>query len=188
MIARRTPEIVIIIEEPQLAHKKVLETIIYPILDQGEIKDSKGNTVYFDRAILLFPTNAGQQYTSLDREKLLKGAGALAATAAKIAPEIPKMAASPQNWGMAKSFMMDAVASGYNPSKQGDLNAYMHDYNARLSKDFAPEKLSQPDPFRKYNGSNLVKVKYPDGSVVKCKFSKVEADLRAGRCSIVKKK
>ncbi len=127
-------------------------------------------------------------FAFLDRERLMKGAGALAATAAKIAPEIPKRATNPQNWGMAKSFMMGATASGLDPSKQDDLDAYMHAYNARALANLPQVLPSQADPFRNYNGSSLVKVKYPDGNVVKCKFSKVEADLRAGRCSILKKK
>jgi hypothetical protein len=127
-------------------------------------------------------------FAFLDRERLMDGAGALAATAAKIAPEIPKQAANPQNWGMAKSFMMGASASGYDPTRKEDLDGYMAGYAAQQLMGLSRESASTPDPFRKYNGSSLVKVKYPDGSVVKCKFSKVEADLRAGKCSIVKKK
>ncbi len=127
-------------------------------------------------------------FAFLDRERLMKGAGALAATAAKMAPEIPKQAANPQNWGMAKSFMMGASASGFNPSRQEELDGYMAGYAAQQLMGLSRESASKPDPFRKYNGSSLVKVKYPDGSVVKCKFTKVEADLRAGKCAVVKKK
>ncbi|MCF8247318.1 MAG: hypothetical protein K9J37_19825 [Saprospiraceae bacterium] len=127
-------------------------------------------------------------FSFLEREKRMKGAGALAATAAKLAPEIPKRAGNSQNWGMAKSFMMGASASGYDPTNESDLNAYFQRYNASQIANLSQGTTSQPDPFRKYNGSSLVKVKYPDGIIVKCKFSKVEADLRAGKCSIVKKK
>jgi hypothetical protein len=127
-------------------------------------------------------------FAFLDRERLMKGAGTLAATAAKIAPEIPKLAASPRNWGMAKSFMMGASASGYDPTNKEDLDSYMSAYSAGALANLAQGLPPQADPFRNYNGSSLVKVKYPDGNVVKCKFSKVEADLQAGRCAIVKKK
>ncbi len=127
-------------------------------------------------------------FAFLDRERLMKGAGALAATAAKIAPEIPKQAANPQNWGMAKSFMMGAMGSGYDPTRQEDLDSFMSAYSSGALTNLAQGLPPQSDPFRNYNGSSLVKVKYPDGNVVKCKFSKVEADLKAGRCAIVKKK
>ena len=127
-------------------------------------------------------------FAFLDRERLMKGAGALAAVATKIAPEIPKQAGNSSNWGMAKSFMMGAMGSGFDPSKPEDLDAYMSAYSAGTLANLSQGLPPQADPFRNYNGSSLVKVKYPDGSVVKCKFSKVEADLRAGRCAVVKKK
>jgi hypothetical protein len=136
----------------------------------------------------LFGAGLAAFFTFLNREKRMNGADTLAKTAAKIAPEIPKEAANPEKWGMAKSFMMGALASGYDPANPDEMNAYMTAYNANLALQYSAGALGQPDSFRNYSGSSLVKVKYPDGNVVKCKFSKVEADLRAGKCTIVKKK
>lgn len=69
---RKTPYILIMLDEIQRAHLNVLKTIIYPILDQGEIKDSQGRTVYFDKAIILGPTNAGEQFAAMPREEIVK--------------------------------------------------------------------------------------------------------------------
>lgn len=163
---------------------KWTETVLRAVCLEWIPKKMSADAEFFEH----FGNGLAAFFAFLDRERLMKGAGALAATAAKIAPEIPKLAANPQNWGMAKSFMMGASASGFNPSRPEELDGYMAAYVAQQLLGLSHGSTSKPDPFRNYNGSSLVKVKYPDGSVVKCKFSKVEADLRAGRCEVVKKK
>ncbi len=45
----------------------------------------------------------------------------------------------PRNFGMAKSFMMKGRSTGYDMTKDADMQAFMLDYNSRL--------LSQPEAF-----------------------------------------
>jgi hypothetical protein len=125
----------------------------------------------------------------LERENLMHGAGKLAKRAAEIAPEIPKRASDSGNWGMAKSLFMSASALGFDPNKEEDLKAYINLHYAGLIENKQwPGSGFRHDPFSNYTGGSLVKVKYEDGTVVKCKFSKVEKDLRSGICAIVKNK
>lgn len=68
---RKSPALLIILDEIQRADIDVIKTIVYPVLDQGEIKDSEGRTVYFDQAIIVAPTNAGERFSSMERPDLI---------------------------------------------------------------------------------------------------------------------
>jgi hypothetical protein len=50
-------------------------------------------------------------------------------------PDIESNAANPDNWGMAKSLVMEAKSEGVDTSNQAQLNAFIHRHNARLEKD-----------------------------------------------------
>ena len=68
----------------------------------------------------------------LDDCKLLKRAKKLAETVAPLGPRIVAEANAPQNWGMAKSFMMQAMDEGVDVTNQAALQTYMLKVNERL--------------------------------------------------------
>jgi len=124
-----------------------------------------------------------QEYKGIATEELWK-------YVQEIKEEIPKRASDPRNWGMAKSFMMQAEEEGYDPSDQDSLNEFMHSYNSRLlSQPTADDLFQLPSPVRnpyKDIGRNQkVSVKYIDGRIVEdIKFKKVKKDLENGECEL----
>lgn len=55
---KNKPNSVIILDEIEKAHKDIL-SLFYQILEFSKIKDAKGNTVYFDNAIIIMTSNIG---------------------------------------------------------------------------------------------------------------------------------
>ncbi len=137
-----------------------------------------------------FGTGLTAFFKFLDREKLLENAKVLAKAADKAAPKIAKRAADSSNWGMAKSFAMMAMQSGVDPTDGEQMGGFLNAYNANLAKNIPPatsqERPSQPDPFRHIGRNDVIKVQYPDGTVITSKFKKVEHGLRNGKCTLVK--
>ena len=58
------PNSVIILDEIDKCHPKVLN-LFYQILDDGKIKDAKGNTIYFNNTIIIMTTNVGHEKNTL---------------------------------------------------------------------------------------------------------------------------
>lgn len=51
-----------------------------------------------------------------------------------------------------------------------------------------PERLrpAQENPLKNISRNEVVKVKYPDGSIREGKFKRLEEDLRAGKCELLR--
>lgn len=106
-------------------------------------------------------------------------------TALEIAAEIPKRAADPQNWHMAKSMMMGGVEQGLDLSDSNAIDAYL-----RMQQQQALGRLQEvQEPIRntkKIGRNDKVSVKYNDGKVVKnVKYKKVMRDVENGKCSVL---
>ncbi len=113
----------------------------------------------------------------------------------RIAPEMIRLAKNPRNWGMAKSMIMDALQAGVDMSNTQALNEFMAKKSAArlahldLAGSAAPNRpVMRPVPenhFKNLSRNQLIRVKYPDGSIREGKFKRLEAELRAGKCELV---
>lgn len=68
----------------------------------------------------------------LDGEGLLRSAGILAAEMERLGPEIVANCINPDMWGPAKSFLMNAQASGVDISSPEAISRHMLQYNQQL--------------------------------------------------------
>ena len=57
---RNKPNSVILLDEIDKAHPKIIN-LLYQILDEGEIKDAKGNTIKFNNNLIIMTTNVGYE-------------------------------------------------------------------------------------------------------------------------------
>lgn len=57
---RNKPNSVILLDEIDKAHPKI-RNLLYQILDEGEIKDAKGNTIKFNNNVIIMTTNIGYE-------------------------------------------------------------------------------------------------------------------------------
>jgi hypothetical protein len=73
-------------------------------------------------------------------------AQALAPEVEQWGPEIDAAANDPRNWGMAKSFMMQAIADGVEPGNEEQLQAFTRRYNARLPANLPPPGQDAKSP------------------------------------------
>src|SRR3954466_15125080 len=62
----------------------------------------------------------------------LPDAGPLLKLAEEAKTKLPKLAADPANWGLAKGFFMSGKAAGYDMSTQSGIDSWMQEYNAGL--------------------------------------------------------
>ena len=58
------PFSVLILDELEKAHSSIIN-LFYQILDEGNIKDSKGDTIYFDNSIIIMTSNIGFNKSSI---------------------------------------------------------------------------------------------------------------------------
>lgn len=61
---RNKPNSVILLDEIDKAHPKIIN-LLYQILDEGEIKDAKGNTIKFNNNLIIMTTNVGYENNSV---------------------------------------------------------------------------------------------------------------------------
>ena len=61
---RNKPNSVILLDEIDKAHHKIIN-LLYQILDEGEIKDAKGNTIKFNNNLIIMTTNVGYENNSV---------------------------------------------------------------------------------------------------------------------------
>ena len=61
---RNKPNSIILLDELDKAHPKIIN-LLYQILDEGEIKDAKGNTIKFNNNIIIMTTNIGYENNSV---------------------------------------------------------------------------------------------------------------------------
>ncbi|KAL9187905.1 hypothetical protein ACHAXT_006283 [Thalassiosira profunda] len=91
---RRKPYTVILFDEVEKAHKKVL-TVLLQVLDEGRLTDSKGRTVDFTNAVIVLTSNIGASFllgydeSSPDHEKVRETArgNVMAAVRSHFSPE-----------------------------------------------------------------------------------------------------
>lgn len=134
-------------------------------------------------------------FAFLDEKKYLKDAGRLQKEMQKIAPQMVANAKDPHNWGMAKSFAMNAFGAGVDMGDVDAMNDFMANYSAKILQkmdfpDVTKDKRQalrpvQENPFKSISRNQVVQVKYPDGSIREGKFKRLEEELRAGKCSLV---
>jgi hypothetical protein len=131
----------------------------------------------------------------LAEKKYQDNAAALRREAEKIAPEIVRQAKNPRNWGMTKSITMQAMDAGVDLADENAIGGFMAAYNANLLASMGwdaapkkPERLrpAQENPYKNISRNKVVKVKYPDGSIREGKFKRLEEDLRAGKCELLR--
>jgi hypothetical protein len=134
-------------------------------------------------------------FAFLDEKKYLKDAGRLQKEMQKIAPKMVANAKDPHNWGMAKSFAMDALDADIDMGDVDAMNDFMANYSAKILQkmDFpdvaaskqSPMRPARENPFKNISRNQTIKVTYPDGSIREGKFKRLEEELRAGKCSLV---
>lgn len=61
---RNKPNSVILLDEIDKAHPKIIN-LLYQVLEEGEIKDAKGNTIRFDNNIIIMTTNIGYEFNNV---------------------------------------------------------------------------------------------------------------------------
>lgn len=61
---RNKPNSVILLDEIDKAHPKIIN-LLYQILDEGEIKDAKGNTIKLNNNLIIMTTNVGYENNSV---------------------------------------------------------------------------------------------------------------------------
>jgi len=101
----------------------------------------------------------------------------------QIRNEIPKIAGNPNNWGIAKTFIMAAENAGVDPTDINSLNEFLASQDLNIS-----DSIQSPvnDEFKDFQRNQRVSVKYTDGRIVEnVKFKKVEHDLLDGKCTLI---
>ena len=133
-----------------------------------------------------------QFFGFLEEHQYLKTAGQLQREMRNTAPEMVRLAKDPRNWGVAKSMCMQALQAGVDLSNAQAMNEFMTNYNATqlahlnfpgIAQTNRPVKRPVAEnPFKNMSRNQVIKVKYPDGSIREGKFKRLEEELRAGKC------
>ena len=124
----------------------------------------------------------------LGSKKYIKNSKKLINKVQKIKHLIPIEAGDTDNWGMAKSLMMDASDSGIDLSDEAQINDFLNSLIMETPNDQRETKIVpfRPDPFKHLGRNQKINVKYTTGKIVNdIKFKKVEADLRSGLCELL---
>lgn len=125
----------------------------------------------------------------LAAQQLHPQAAALQKAVRQHTPALLKNAANPAFWGMAKSMMQQALKEGLNPEEPGAIERYIANYNASLDQQPSGKpKAARPareNPYKHLSRNQPVRVRYTDGSIKEGKFKRLEADLLAGKCTLV---
>ena len=95
---RRKPYTVVLFDEVEKAHKKIL-TVLLQVLDEGRLTDSRGRTVDFTNTVIILTSNLGAQFL-LDCDK-----------------------ASDESRDLARKSVMSAVKSHFSPEFLNRLSA-----------------------------------------------------------------
>lgn len=89
---RRKPYTVVLFDEVEKAHKKVL-TVLLQVLDEGRLTDSKGRTVDFTNTVIILTSNIGASFllnsddSSLDHSREVAREHVMAAVRSHFSPE-----------------------------------------------------------------------------------------------------
>lgn len=116
----------------------------------------------------------------------------------EIKDEIGPASQDSSNWGIAKSFMMNAMNSGVDMENPEAIDNFMRQEQQRAMSDFSDPfsggggYSSYQEPVRKslmekIGRNQKVTVQYTDGKIVEdIKHKKVEKDIKDGKCRITK--
>lgn len=148
-----------------------------------------------------------QYFAFLESRNYHSKAHALKEAVADIQRKILVRSQNQDNWGMAKTAMMNSnKGGGFKPFKpfkltdkqmerlekwDGDkilsLSEGAEDNDFISSQKQLPSKpIREHNPYRHLKRNDLISVKYPDGKILeKVKFKKVERDLLAGKCELM---
>ncbi len=168
----------------------------------GNIIPSKvsGERDFFEAAELIYP----RFFQFLKDRGYHENADDLIAAAELVKGELVRVSQDPSNWGMAKMMLMGAINKGIDPSDHDAMNQYMeaqrlqglqgllNDTLGNSEDDELPTSkpqyvLPRQDPYNNIGRNQKITVAYYDGKIVAdVKFKKVEKDLRAGLCKLVK--
>ena len=111
----------------------------------------------------------------------------------QVKDRIPIEAAKEINWGPAKSIMMSAKAQGYDLSSEEAIKDFIRQQQMQAPMQQQPMQqhpYTEPpeDLFKGIGRNQKITVQYEDGTTkADIKFKKVEKDLRAGRCELIKR-
>ena len=84
--------------------------------------------------------------------------------------------------------MMQAKAEGYDLSSEEEINDFMRRQRMQAPVQQYPYTEPPEDPFKGIGRNQKITVQYEDGTTkADIKFKKVEKDLRAGRCELIKR-
>ena len=89
----------------------------------------------------------------LQREYELRNANAALRVLRRVEPDFRRLMDDPANWGMAKSFVMQGQAAGFDMTSEEGMNQFMAAYNARLLALPADSGREFPDPLGRRPGS-----------------------------------
>lgn len=111
----------------------------------------------------------------------------------KVKEEIVVRSQDRSNWGMAKSFMMDAQESGVNIENQRELDEYimrqqlkaLDKLNDKKAMDVGREVRVDKRKFKGIWRNQRIKVRYRDGEIKEEKFKDVEQELLNGTCELI---
>ena len=114
----------------------------------------------------------------LGTNNYIKNAEELSTYVSLIKHRIPVEAKNPDNWGIAKSMMMDGSAEMIDMGNDDLFSGLSGMSQDRISL--------PPDPYRGIGRNDKVSVKYTDGAeTTDVKFKKVSQDLRDGKCILL---
>ncbi|MEL7223214.1 MAG: hypothetical protein AAGJ93_17950, partial [Bacteroidota bacterium] len=130
-----------------------------------------------------------QFFLFIDEQQYISNAQKLIKTVEKIKHQIPQKANDPDNWGMAKTMMMNAYNQGVDVTDEEALRQFMFAQQVRgldqINNEYRVAR-TQEDPFKQLGRNQKISVKYSDGRVLEnIKFKKVESDLRNGLCELL---
>jgi len=150
----------------------------------GKVSSESVTFEYYGEILILF-------FHFLKNEGILTDIEELEVATKAIAKEIPKKAADPRNWHMAKSMMMPATESGLDLSNEEEMNRYMlMQQEQSLTGLFGGDSsIPYHDPIKapkKIGRNEKVDVQYVDGTIKKgVKYKKVKKDIDSRKCTIL---
>lgn len=139
---------VILFDEIEKAHPKIFEALMN-MLDEGHMTDSHGRKVRFGNTIVLFTTNLGQEYTTLNRTQLFLTAKARQESAGDLdttLEELEKMnerelrlvlfkGDARKKWGTAQAIRVDDMLMTNNHTREAIATIVRNAFKV-LAKDY----------------------------------------------------
>jgi hypothetical protein len=112
----------------------------------------------------------------------------------RIKSQMVRIAADPNQWGMAKNLVMGAIESGIDMNDKEAFDNYLDQMQEQSLSRLAAGPSHKPiptmreNPYKNLSRNELITVRYKDGTEKTGKFKRLEEDLRSGKCSLVQGK